>query len=217
MHLHREGYRTILIIISLFVLAFLVLFLLKVTLLWKLLILLPFFVILLLIVWFFRVPVRTVIVNNNFIYAPADGKIVAIEETTENEYFHDRRVQISIFMSPLNMHQNTYPVGGTVVYIKYHKGSYLVAWHPKSSLLNERSTVVIQHPNGNKILVRQIAGAVARRIRTYSKIGDKVEIGDELGFIKFGSRVDILLPISTKIICRPNQITRSKSTILAEF
>ena len=217
MYLHREGFKTIALILSLLLLALIILSLSSLLLIWKCVIMLPFLIVLLLILWFFRVPVRKTGFTENYIYAPADGKVVAIEETTESEYFHAQRIQVSIFMSPLNVHQNLYPLSGTVVHTQYHKGSHLVAWHPKSSLMNERSTVVIQHPNGNKILVRQIAGAVARRICTYSKPGDQVKAGDELGFIKFGSRVDIFLPMTTKIICKPGQVTRGKLTVLAEF
>jgi len=217
MFIHREGRTIIYLFSALFVLVLVMLLFISVALVWKCLILLPLFILLLLVLWFFRVPVRRGNFKDNLIYAPADGKIVAIEETTEQEYFHDRRIQISIFMSPLNVHQNTYPISGIVVYTKYHEGSYLVAWHPKSSLQNERSSVVIQHQNGVEILVRQIAGAIARRICTYSKQDDKVKQGDELGFIKFGSRVDIYLPVTTKIICTLNQVARNKVTILAEF
>lgn len=144
--------------------------------------------------WFFRQPIRPVTPDENLIIAPADGKIVAIEEVFEPEYFKDKRLQVSIFMSPLNVHVNRYPVSGIVKYMKYHKGAYLVAWHPKSSELNERTSVVIENHHG-EILLRQIAGALARRIVYYPKEGDKVIQGVDLGFIKFGSRVDLFLPI----------------------
>ena len=153
----------------------------------------------LLVVWFFRNPSRSVVPNDSLILSPADGKVVAIEEVIENEYFKDRRLQVSIFMSPLNVHINRYPISGLVTYCKYHPGKYLVAWHPKSSVLNERSTVVIRDANGREILVRQIAGAVARRIVTYALEDNAVLQGDELGFIKFGSRVDVFLPPGTRI------------------
>lgn len=148
---------------------------------------------------FFRHPNRPLPKRaDDLLYAPADGKVVVIEETEETEYFHDRRLQVSIFMSPLNVHVNRVPVSGTVRYFQYHPGKYLVAWHPKSSTENERSTIVIQHPKG-EVLIRQIAGAVARRICTYPKTGQEVNQGEELGFIKFGSRVDVFLPIDTKL------------------
>jgi len=175
------------------------------------------FVFFCLIVWFFRNPDRTLIPDDHIIFAPADGKIVAIEEVEETEYFHDKRIQISIFMSPLNVHVNRYPVSGELMYTKYHPGKYLVAWHPKSSLLNERSTIVIKAPNGQEILVRQIAGAVARRIVTYSKVGDQAVQGTDLGFIKFGSRVDIFLPLDANIKVIPEQISKGNQTVIATF
>ncbi len=153
----------------------------------------------LLIVWFFRNPSRPVAPDETGILCPADGKVVVIEKTIEKEYFRDERWQISIFMSPLNVHLNRFPVSGQVNYFKYHPGKYLVAWHPKSSELNERATVVIRNVKGQEILVRQIAGAVARRIVPYAKDGMQVIQGDELGFIKFGSRVDIFLPPDAEI------------------
>ena len=168
-----------------------------------------------LVLWFFRNPNRTLVPDDHKIYAPADGKIVVIEEVEEIEYFHDQRIQVSIFMSPLNVHVNRYPVSGAVTYAKYHPGKYLVAWHPKSSLLNERSTVVVKTPSGQEILVRQIAGAVARRIVTYSKAGDMAVQGADFGFIKFGSRVDIFLPLDAKINVELEQISKGNQTIIA--
>ena len=170
-----------------------------------------------LVLWFFRNPDRTLVPDDNKIFAPADGKIVAIEEVEEIEYFRDRRIQVSIFMSPLNVHVNRYPVNGEVTYTKYHPGKYMVAWHPKSSLLNERSTVVIKAPNGQEILVRQIAGTVARRIVTYSKAGDQAVQGTDFGFIKFGSRVDIFLPLDAKINVGLDQISKGNQTVIATF
>ena len=152
-----------------------------------------------LVLWFFRMPKRTFLRDENKIVCPSDGKVVVIEEVEETEYFKDKRIQISIFMSPLNVHCQWYPINGEVTYTKYHKGKYLVAWHPKSSTLNERSTIVIKNKEGQEILVRQIAGAVARRIVTYSKEGHKCEQSKEFGFIKFGSRIDLFLPIGTKL------------------
>ena len=169
------------------------------------------------IVWFFRNPDRTLIAEDDKIFAPADGRVVVIEEVEEPEYFKDKRIQVSIFMSPLNVHVNRFPVNGEVIYTKYHPGKYLVAWHPKSSLLNERATVVIKTPNGEKVLVRQIAGAVARRIVTYPKPGDQATQGSDLGFIKFGSRVDLFLPLGTKINVDLEQAAKGNQTVIATF
>lgn len=164
--------------------------------------------------WFFRIPTRVETTGDDLIISPCDGKVVVIEETTETEYFQDRRLQISIFMSPLNVHVNKYPMSGIVQYVKYHKGKYLVAWHPKSSTENERSTIVVK---GNKaeILIRQIAGAVARRICVYSKQNDKAVQNEELGFIKFGSRVDLYLPIGTKVNVKIGDIVENSVSVIA--
>lgn len=167
--------------------------------------------------WFFRLPDRSLDQDNNIVIAPADGKVVAIEETEENEYFNERKLQVSIFMSPLNVHVNHFPVGGKVKYYKYHPGKYLVAWHPKSSSENERTTVVIENNNNVDILVRQIAGAVARRIICYADPGRKVRQGEELGFIRFGSRVDLFLPADVTIKVRPGQKVTGKETVIASF
>ena len=169
------------------------------------------------ILFFFRLPVRHLEPDAGLIYAPADGKVVVIEETDENEYFRDKRLQISIFMSPFNMHSNRYPVSGRVKYVNYHSGDYMVAWHPKSSELNERSTIVIETEKGVEILVRQIAGAVARRIVTYAKVGQKVTQGGELGFIKLGSRVDIFLPLGTEIEVPILQQVKANKSIIAKI
>ena len=149
-------------------------------------------------IYFFRVPKRDFSTIEENIYAPCDGKVVVIEETEENEYFMDKRIQVSIFMSPLNVHNNIYPISGEVKYVKYHPGKFLLAWNPKSSLENERNSIVIKNKKV-EILCRQIAGFLARRIVCYSKINTKTNAGEELGFIKFGSRVDLFLPIGTKI------------------
>jgi len=156
-------------------------------------------VILILIIQFFRIPKRNKSYEKNEIVCPADGKVVVIEETEETEYFKDRRMQVSIFMSPLNVHANYYPITGRLVYQKYHPGKFLVAWHPKSSTENERTTMVVKDDSGREVLIRQIAGAVARRICYYGEIDSSVEKGEELGFIKFGSRVDLFLPLDTNI------------------
>jgi len=170
-----------------------------------------------LIVSFFRVPHRPITKDENIVFCPADGKVVVIEEVEETEYFKDKRIQVSIFMSPLNVHKQWYPMSGKVDYMKYHKGLYLVAWHPKSSTENERSTVVVGNSKGQQILFRQIAGAVARRICCYSKEGDVAEQGEEFGFIKFGSRVDVFLPLGTDIKVELEQKVQGSSTVLAVF
>jgi len=154
---------------------------------------------LLLILWFFRNPKRNIIKNSELILSPADGKVVVINKADENEFFKDKRIQVSIFLSPLDIHVNRYPVSGEVVYSKHHTGDYLVAWHPKSSIKNERTTVVINNEKFGKILYRQIAGAVARRIVNYAITNTLIEQGEDSGFIKFGSRVDLFLPIESNI------------------
>lgn len=166
---------------------------------------------------FFRNPPRKFHPNAAQIIAPADGKVVVIEETEESEYFKDRRIQVSIFMSPLNVHINRNPISGVVSYFKYHPGEYLVAWHPKSSTLNERTTTVIEDKNGNAVLFRQIAGAVARRIRYYITQGDSVDQCSEMGFIKFGSRVDVFLPLDAQIQVKLDEKTKGGQTVLATW
>jgi phosphatidylserine decarboxylase len=151
------------------------------------------------------------------VYAPADGVVVSIEETHEEEFLKEKRKLVSIFMSPLNVHMNLFPVAGKIIYNKYHPGKYLVAWHPKSSTENERTTIVIEMEDGTRILVRQIAGAVARRIVNYAKEGLTVKQGDELGFIKFGSRVDIFLPLHAAVDAKIDQVTRAGISTIATF
>jgi len=174
-------------------------------------------IVLLLFLQFFRHPARKIISNEKHVLAPADGKVVVIEETDESEVLKDRRIQISIFMSPVNVHVNRYPVSGKVTYCVYHPGQYLVAWHPKSSTENERTTVVIETAGRVFVLVRQIAGAVARRIVCYPKKDWLVKQGDEMGFIKFGSRVDVFLPLDAKIKVELNQKVVGGETVLAEI
>lgn len=176
-----------------------------------------FLVLLGLIVQFFRVPNRTCIGGENDIMCPADGKVVVIEETTESEYFKDRRIQVSIFMSPLNVHANYHPIKGLVKYVKYHPGLFLVAWHPKSSTDNERSTLVVEHSSGKEVLFRQVAGAVARRICYYPTEGQYVAVGQEFGFIKFGSRIDLFLPLGTKIDVAIGDVVKAKLTRIGEI
>jgi phosphatidylserine decarboxylase len=165
-------------------------------------------IVLVLVLQFFRNPKRETLVNENHIISPVDGKVVVIEEVFEKEYFKDKRLQVSIFMSPINVHVTRYAISGKVVFSKYHPGKYLVAWHPKSSELNERTTVVLENNTVGKILYRQIAGAVARRIVNYAKIGDKAIQGADAGFIKFGSRVDLFLPVGTKINVAIEQVIK---------
>ena len=169
----------------------------------------------LVILQFFRSPVFTVEKNEKNIIAPADGKVVVIEETDEPEFLKDRRKQISIFMSPFNVHVNRMPVSGTIKYFKYHKGKYLVAWHPKSSTENERTTVVAEMKNGTQVLFRQIAGALAKRIKWYVAEGQSIDQGTEFGFIKFGSRVDIFLPLHATVLVKPGDKTTGGKTVIA--
>lgn len=170
-----------------------------------------------LVLYFFRNPDVDPTLDDHLIIAPADGKIVSIQSVIEEEYFKDERIIISIFMSPLNVHVNRNPASGFVKYFKYHAGKYLVAWHPKSSTKNERTTVVIEDKNGIEILYRQIAGAVAKRIRWYIRQGDQVKQGDEFGFIKFGSRVDVFLPQKTQVVTQIGDKTKGGKTILAKL
>lgn len=163
---------------------------------------------------FFRIPARDFYIADNKIIAPADGKVVVIEQVQENEYFKDKRIQVSIFMSPANVHVNRSPVSGLVTYQKYHPGKYLVAWHPKSSEKNERNTVVIENEGGVEILIRQIAGKLARKIRFYVEEGDKIIQANEFGFIKFGSRVDLFLPIGTTIDVDLKQKVKGGITVI---
>lgn len=169
------------------------------------------------ILQFFRSPSRNWAQNDKHIICPADGKVVVIEETEETEYFKDKRIQVSIFMSPINVHVNRNPISGIVKFVKYHKGKYLVAWDPKSSTDNERTTIVIESKSGVPVLFRQIAGALARRIVWYVKEGDEVKQGDQFGFIKFGSRVDVFLPLGTKINVKIGDTVQGGITILGEF
>ena len=173
-------------------------------------------IILILILQFFRNPKRKAKINDNIIISPVDGKVVAIEKVYEKEYFKDERIQISIFMSPLNVHVTRYASSGKIKFSKYHPGKYLVAWHPKSSEKNERTTVVIENNIFGEILYRQIAGAVARRIVNYAKVGDEVIQGTDAGFIKFGSRVDLFLPLDSKIKVELDQIVKGAEDIIAE-
>jgi phosphatidylserine decarboxylase len=215
MNIHKEGYKIILISTLLFVGVLYGLSSLGATSWLMALLGLPLLVLYILIVRFFRNPARHCDQTENGIVSPCDGKVVVIEEVEETEYFKDKRIQISIFMSPLNVHVNRNPVSGIFSYFKYHPGKYLVAWHPKSSTENERTTSVIKTDIGVEILFRQIAGAVARRIRWYIKPGDKAGQGEEMGFIKFGSRVDVYVPIGTEIKVELEQKVSAADTLLA--
>lgn len=218
MTIHKEGYRTIAICtIIVAVLNLGSFYFISMHLPW--LSWLIFFVslaFLLFMISFFRVPSRTPTIDEKYIVCPADGKVVVIEEITDVEYFHDRRLQVSIFMSPANVHRNVNPVSGEVIYSQYHKGKYLVAWNPKSSTENERHSVVLKNSKGS-LLVKQIAGALAKRIINYLSPGQKVEQCGEMGFIKFGSRVDVLLPPGTRLKVELNQMVKGGVTVLAEW
>jgi phosphatidylserine decarboxylase len=217
MRIHKEGIAILLIILFLVVSVNLVCFWILKHPVWQTILIALSTLFFLLTVWFFRNPERKVLPDEALILCPADGKVVVISETAEDEYFRDRRIQVSVFMSPLNVHVNRYPVSGTVSYFKYHPGKYLVAWHPKSSVLNERSTVVIRDARGREVLVRQIAGAVARRIVSYALQGEQVIQGDELGFIKFGSRVDLFLPPDTKITVKIGDKVVGNKTVIGKW
>lgn len=217
MNIHKEGYKIIPI-------ATLILGLLYALLYW----LIPFqivqiilgaaaAVLFILIVRFFRDPEIDIEFNDKYVIAPADGKVVVIEETEESEYLKDKRIQVSIFMSPLNVHVNRSPVAGEVSYFKYHPGKFLVAWHPKSSTDNERTSIGIKLANGVEIMMRQVAGAVARRICFYSEEGKPVVQGEKFGFIRFGSRIDLYLPLDAKIKVNIDDISYGGKTVIAEL
>jgi phosphatidylserine decarboxylase len=218
MTIHREGYQTIAIGTLAFALINLCSFyFISAHEFWLSgLIFLVTLAVLLFLVSFFRVPGRKLSTGSDLVICPADGKVVVIEEIVDEEYFKDKRLQVSIFMSPANVHQNRNPISGEVVYSQYHKGKYLVAWHPKSSTENERHSVVIRNAHG-EILVKQIAGALARRIVNYLAVGQKVQQSAEMGFIKFGSRVDVLLPPGTPVQVQLNQTVQGGVTVLAKL
>ena len=216
MTIHREGYKSILISAILFAVINLVSFyFISFSLAWlSWLIFVITLGLVLFIISFFRIPSRKLTLGGNLVVAPADGKVVVIEEVYDEEYFKDKRLQVSIFMSPANVHVNRNPVAGEVVYNQYHKGKYLVAWHPKSSTENERHSVVIRYPKG-EVLVKQIAGALAKRIVNYLSVGQKVEQTAEMGFIKFGSRVDLLLPLDVKVNVKLQEVVKGGVTVIA--
>ncbi len=213
---HKEGHKIIVgCLVLLIIVALSSHFFLENELLKKLLIS-ALIIIFILILQFFRNPKRNPNIQEDHILAPVDGKVVVIEEVFENEYFKEKRLQVSVFMSPINVHVTRYPVSGKIAYSKYHPGKYLVAWHPKSSEENERTTVVIATENFGDILYRQIAGALAKRIVNYAKEGNEVTQGSDSGFIKFGSRVDVFLPLDAKIKVKLNQKVKGGITILAD-
>lgn len=216
MTIHREGYKSIaigtIIFVALNLISFYFLSPVSAALCWVIFFATLF--LLLFLISFFRIPNRKLTISDGKVIAPADGKVVVIEETVDDEYFKTRRLQVSIFMSPANVHVNRNPISGEVVYNQYHKGKYLVAWHPKSSTENERHSVVIRKGN-IEILVKQIAGALAKRIVNYLEVGDEVAQTDEMGFIKFGSRVDLLLPVGTKVNVELNQVVQGGVTVIA--
>lgn len=218
MTIHKEGYTSLaLCILFIFVLNALVQFFYPDTNWLHWIAYIFSFFIFVIILQFFRSPGIKVSQEDRHVICPADGKVVVIEETEETEFFKDRRIQVSIFMSPINVHVNRYPIGGVVKYQKYHPGKFLVAWHPKSSTENERTTVVVENLKGVAVLFRQIAGAMARRIVCYAKEGDTAEQGSQFGFIKFGSRVDVFLPIGTEIDVKLGDSVKGGITVLAEL
>ena len=212
---HKEGHKIILITFSIIVTIFLLLDYFSIE--YKMYIQLFLIGQLIIVLQFFRNPRRITSFGNNHVVSPVDGKVVVIEEVYEPEYFKDKRIQVSIFMSPLNVHVTRYPVSGEVLFSKYHPGKYLVAWHPKSSTENERTTIVIKNESSAEILYRQIAGALARRIVNYAKKSSKVNQGEDAGFIKFGSRVDLFLPLNTKINVKLNQKVKGAEDIIANI
>jgi phosphatidylserine decarboxylase len=213
---HKEGHKIIIITLVIIVGCFLLVdSFINITWL-RTIVMIALLVFLILILQFFRNPKRNTHLNDNQVISPVDGKVVVIEEVFEKEYFNEKRLQVSVFMSPLNVHVTRYPIGGNVVFSKYHPGKYLVAWHPKASEENERTTVVVENKTYGKVLHRQIAGALAKRIVNYAKVDDKAIQGGESGFIKFGSRVDLFLPLDTKIKVELNQKVRGGESVIAE-
>lgn len=214
---HKEGYKIILITFLLIVGCIFIIDIFVSTEWLRTVIMLILLAFLILILQFFRNPKRHTNLNNKQVVSPVDGKVVVIEEVFEKEFFNEKRLQVSVFMSPINVHVTRYPIGGKVVFSKYHPGKYLVAWHPKASEENERTTVVVENEIYGKVLYRQIAGALAKRIVNYAKVNDSAIQGSDSGFIKFGSRVDLFLPIDTNIKVKLNQKVRGGESIIAEL
>ena len=215
MKLHKESKGTILVAtIAVAVLGFLAVYFLEI---WSLIILIPLLILYGLVFWFFRVPNRDIVDHKENVIAPVDGKVVMIKEVFEDEFLKEKAIQISIFMSPLNVHICRYPVSGKVIYKKYHPGKYLVAWHEKSSTENERTTVAVESLTNHKVVFRQIAGYVARRIVFYCNEGDTSNAGHEFGFIKFGSRMDVFLPLDTEVTCKIGDKTKGGIDVIAKM
>jgi phosphatidylserine decarboxylase len=213
---HKEGYK-IMTITAIILIAINIITYSLINVYWvKFSVLVVSLIFFLLIIQFFRNPKRSTNHNNEHIVAPVDGKVVVIEEVYEKEYFKDKRLQISIFMSPINVHVTRHPVGGKVTFSKYHPGKFLVAWHPKSSEENERTTVVVKNEVVGEVLYRQIAGAMAKRIVNYAEVGTEVVQGSDSGFIKFGSRVDVFVPIGTKVNVEINQKVKGGVSVIAD-
>ena len=215
MKLHKESKGTILVAtIAVAVLGFLAVYFLEI---WSLIILIPLLILYGLVFWFFRVPNRDIVDHKENVIAPVDGKVVMIKEVFEDEFLKEKAIQVSIFMSPLNVHICRYPVSGKVIYKKYHPGKYLVAWHEKSSTENERTTVAVESLTNHKVVFRQIAGYVARRIVFYCNEGDTSKAGHEFGFIKFGSRMDVFLPLDREITCKIGDKTKGGIDVIAKM
>ncbi|ODS88928.1 MAG: phosphatidylserine decarboxylase [Chryseobacterium sp. SCN 40-13] len=215
MKLHKESKGTIVVAsVAFAAVAFLAIYFLQA---WSLLILIPLLVVYGLIFWFFRVPNREILDHKEQVIAPVDGKVVMIKEVMENEFLKEKAIQVSIFMSPLNVHICRFPVSGKVIYKKYHPGKYLVAWHEKSSTENERTTIAVESLTHHKVVFRQIAGYVARRIVFYCNEGDTAKAGHEYGFIKFGSRMDVFLPLDTEILCKIGDKTKGGIDVIARM
>lgn len=215
MKLHKESKGTIVVAsVAFAVVAFLAIYFLQA---WSLLILIPLLAVYGLIFWFFRVPNREILDHKEQVIAPVDGKVVMIKEVMENEFLKEKAIQVSIFMSPLNVHICRFPVSGKVIYKKYHPGKYLVAWHEKSSTENERTTIAVESLTHHKVVFRQIAGYVARRIVFYCNEGDTAKAGHEYGFIKFGSRMDVFLPLDTEILCKIGDKTKGGIDVIARM
>jgi len=218
MTFHKEGYTSLaLCILFIFVLNAAIQFYFPEAVVIRWIIYIFSFLLFVIIVQFFRSPKLSITQDEKIVLCPADGKVVVIEDTEEPEFLKDKRIQVSVFMSPVNVHVNRNPISGVVKYFKYHPGKYLVAWHPKSSTENERTTVVTENKVGQQVLFRQIAGALARRIVWYVKEGDKVEQGEQFGFIKFGSRVDVFLPLGSKVNVEIGEVVKGGRTVLAEL
>ncbi len=215
MKLHRESKGTIIVAtIAIAIISFFAVFWMGN---WSLVIIIPLLVVYGLVFWFFRVPYRDIEDHKENVIAPVDGKVVMIKEVDETEFLKEKAIQVSIFMSPLNVHICRYPVSGKVIYKKYHPGKYLVAWHEKSSTDNERTTVAVESLTNHKVVFRQIAGYVARRIVFYCNVNDEAKAGHEFGFIKFGSRMDVFLPLDSEIICKIGDKTKGGIDIIAKM